>query len=150
MTYAQTQAAIVTHCLAAGAALSNPILDVQAGFPIAKGRCIRVYYGGEVAPERMGAEYTLNSQMVGEVTVIVAFFPITLSDETLTATIDADFYLLKDQLRTRILGDAQLGGASTDLELRLVTQDFVVLGNTRYSMGTWEVVSDFTEYTIAP
>ena len=151
MAYATTKAALVTHAAAAGAALSDPILDVRAALPVPKGRCIRVYYGGETLPAKMdGKRYTLNSEMVAEVTLIAAFFPVVLNDEAVTAQIDTDLYTLKHELRTRILGDAQLGGASTDTELDYVEPDLVTYNNVRYLMGLWRVVSDITEYPLAP
>jgi hypothetical protein len=153
VSYVDTKAAIVVHCLAAGLTLTDPILDVQAALPIPKGRCIRVYYGGETEPARIGLGgghvYTLNSEVVGEVTFIAAFLPISLNDEELTSVVDADLYTLKHEIRTRLLGDSQLGGASTDLELDYVTPDVVTIGNTRYLVGIWRVVSDFSEYTVA-
>ena len=88
--------------------------------------------------------------MVAEVTLIAAFFPVVLNDEAVTAQIDTDLYTLKHELRTRILGDAQLGGAQTDTELDYVEPDLVTYNNTRYLMGLWRVVSDITEYTLAP
>lgn len=150
MAYADTKAAIVVHAAAAGAALTDPILDARAAFPVPKGRCIRVYYGGEAEPVRMGASRTLGTEMVGSVTLIAAFFPIVLNDEDVVAQIDADLQALAHDLRTRVLGDSQLGGNSTDLELGYVEPDMVTYNNTRYLMGLWQVVSDFTEYAIAP
>jgi hypothetical protein len=149
VSYVDTKAAIVVHALAAGLTLTDPILDVQAALPIPKGRCIRIYYGGEVPPARMGAEYTLNSQMVGEATFIAVFIPVTVNDEQVTAIADADLYTIKHELRTRILGDATLGGASTDLMLEHLGADLVTIGNTRYLLGLMRLTSDFTEYAIA-
>jgi len=150
VTYADTKAAIVTHAAAAGGALSDPILDARAAFPVPKGRCIRVYYGGEAEPVRMGGKRVLNAELVAQRTIIAAFFPIALNDEDVAAQIDADLQALAHDLRTRILGDSQLGGAQTDLELGYVEPDIVLNGNTRYLVGIWEVLSDFTEYALAP
>lgn len=150
MAYADTKAAIVVHAAAAGAALTNPILDARAGFPIPKDRCIRVYYGGETEPARMGGRRTLNSEMVGQRTLIAAFFAIRTTSEDVVIVIDAELQALAHDLRTRILGDSQLGGSATDLDLGYMEPDIVTFGNARYLMGLWEVVSDYTEYSLAP
>ena len=150
MAYADTKAAIVIHAAAAAAALTNPILDARAAFPVPKGRCVRVYYGGEVAPVRMGGNRTLNSELVGQRTLIGIWLPVTVNDEDVAAVIDAELQAFAHDLRTRILGDSQLGGQATDLELGYLEPDQVVINNTRYLMGLWEVFSDFIEYTIAP
>lgn len=151
MAYADTKARVVVHAVTAGAAITDdPILDVVAAFPVPKGRCVRVYYGGEVAPRKMGGRYTLNSEMVGEVTMIALFLPIALNDEAVAAVVDAQLYTFKHALRTAILGDAQLNGASVDLELDYLEPDIVTSGNTRYLVGLWRCVSDYIEYTIAP
>lgn len=150
MAYADTIAAILVHAAAAGAALTDPILDVQRAFPVPTGRCIRVYYGGETEPRRMGGRRVLNAELVAEVTLIAAFFPVIVNDVPVAAAIDTDLYDLKHQLRTRILGDSQLGGQATDLELEYVEPELVSIGNTRYAVLFWRVISDFTEYAIAP
>ena len=149
MAYADTIAAILVHATAAGAALSDPILDVARAFPVPTGRCIRVYYGGETEPRRMGGRRVLNAELVAEVTLIAAFFPLSVNDVPVAAALDTDLYNLKHDLRTRILGDSQLGGQATDLELEYVEPDLVVYGNTRYAILTWRVISDYVEYPLA-
>jgi len=150
MAYATTKAAIVTHAAAAGAALTNPILDVRAGFPVPKGRCVRVYYGGETEPVHMGGRRVLNAEMVAHRTLVALFLPVSLTDEEVAVIIDAELYDFGHDLRTRILGDSTLGGAETDLDLGYLDPDLVTYGNTRYLMGLWEVVSDYTEYQLSP
>lgn len=149
MAYSDTKAAILTHAQAAGAALTIPITDVAIGFANPQGRCIRVYWGGEVEPEKMGGRYTLNSEMIGQKTIIGVFFPVTTLSTDLAASIDADMASLAHQFRTRFNGDAQLGGTQTDLSLSLGQPDLVVIGNIRYLAAFWEVTGDFFEYTIA-
>jgi hypothetical protein len=150
MAYADTKAAIIVHALAAGAALSDPILDVAAGFPVPRGRCVRVYWAGETEPVRMGGQRVLNAELIAERTRIVLFLPITLNDETLAAVIDAQLHAFKHDLRTRVLGDSQLGGQSTDLEFEYAEPDLVVFNNARFAVLVMDIVSDFTEYAIAP
>lgn len=150
MAYATTKAAILVHAAAAGAALTNPILDAADGFPVPRGRCIRVYYGGETEPARMGGNRVLNGELVAHRTLVVVFLPVSVNDEAVAAAIDADLYTFGHELRTRILGDSQLGGASTDLTVGYLEQDFEEYNNARYLIGRSEIVSEFTEYVLAP
>lgn len=149
MAYADTKAALLTHAQAAGAALTNPITDVLLGFANPKGRCIRIYWGGETEQEKMGGRYTLNSEMIGQRTIVAAFLPITTLSEDLAAAIDAEMTALAHELRTRFNGDAQLGGTQSDLTLNMAEPDFVTFGNTRYVVVFWEVIGDYFEYSIA-
>lgn len=151
MAYADTKARLVTHATTAGAAItSDPILDVQAAFPVPKGRCVRIYYGGEAEPARMGANRTLNSELVGEITFIALFLPVVVNDEGVAAALDAQLYTFKHALRTAIDGDSQLNGYSVDLDLEYLEPDLVTYNNVRYLLGLWRCVSDYTEYTVAP
>ena len=150
MAYADTIAQIVTHATAAGAALTNPVTDVQRAFPVPRGRCIRVYYGGETEPRRMGANRVLNEELIAERTWVTLFLPISETGETLAAVLDAEAHAFKHDLRTRILGDSQLGGMQTDLEFDYVVPDVTVIGNTRYLVVPCEIISDYTAYPIAP
>ena len=150
MTYPATKAAIVVHAAAAGAALADPILDAREGFPVPKDRCIRVYYAGETEPVRMGGNRVVNGELVSHRTLIALFLPITDTDEYPASILDAEMFSFGHDFRTRILGDSQLGGASTDLTLGYLEPDIVTYNNTRYLMGLWEIISDFVEYTLAP
>src|SRR3990170_2635748 len=89
MAYADTKAAILTHALAAGVALTVPITDVAIGFASPKGRCIRIYWGGEIDPRHIGKR-TLNSEMIGQRTIIGAFWPVTTLSTDQAAVIDAE------------------------------------------------------------
>lgn len=150
MAYSDTKARLVVHAQTAGAAVADPILDVQAAFPVPKGRCVRVYYGGESEPKRMGGNRTLNSELVSEVTFIALFLPVVLNDEAVAASLDAQLYTFKHALRTAIDGDSQLNGNAADLDLELLEPDLVTYNNTRYLLGLWRCVSDYTEYAVAP
>ena len=132
MAYVDSKARLVVHAVTAGAAVtSDPIIDVQEALPVPKERCVRVYYGGETEPHRMGGQRVLNAELVSEVTFIALFLPLAVSDEAIAATLDAQLYTFKHALRTAILGDSQLNGGSVDLELEYLEPDVVVIGNTR-------------------
>lgn len=150
MAYSDTKARLVTHAATAGAAITaDPVIDVQAAFPVPKGRCVRIYYGGETEPARI-PNRVLNGELVAEVTFIALFLPIPLNDESVAAAVDAQLYQFKHALRTAIDGDSQLNGYATDLALELLEPDLVTYNNTRYLLGLWRCVSDYTEYTVAP
>lgn len=149
MAYADTIAAILVHAIAAGAALTTPITDVQRAFPVPRGRCVRVYYGGEAEPKRMGASRVLNAELIAERTWVTLFLPISETSETLAAVLDAEAHAFKHELRTRILADSKLGGMQTDLEFEYITPDVVVIANARYLIVPCEITSNYTEYPIA-
>lgn len=139
------------HLVAAGAALSDPILDVDHGLPSTQGRSIRYYWGGEVPPPKMGPNpRVLSGQMVGQRVVIVALWPLTsLSTEVVTA-IDDEIQVLAGEVRTRIQGDSKLGGNITDLDLGYAEPDLVVIANARHIACSWELQLSYIEYASAP
>ena len=150
-TYASVLSAIKTHAVAAGAALTNPILDVAVGPPTpGTGRCVRIFYAGEAESARMGAGLTLNSRMIGERIAVICWIAVSNLGEQEIEAVETELYAFKHELRTRIQGDSQLGGASTDLEVGLFEPDYLAYGNARYRTVECEIVTDFTEYTIAP
>lgn len=149
MSYADVKARLLVHAQTAGAALAVPMEDVQTGFPLPKGRCARVYYGGEADPVRMGGRYTLNSEMVGKVTMIAAFWPITALDEELGQVIDTEAEKFSHELRLAIDGDTSLADAGDNTILEDAEPDVVVVGNTRFLAVLWRAVTAYVEYPIA-
>jgi hypothetical protein len=148
VAYANTKAAILVHALAAGAALTVPITDVAIGFALPTGRCVRIYWGGETEPRHMGANRTLTSELIGQRTIIGAFWPVTTLSTDQAAVIDAEMAALAHELRTRLDGDAQLGGTQSDISLDLGTPDFVTIGSARFLAVFWDVIGDYFEYTL--
>ena len=148
MAYADVKAAILVHALAAGAALTVPITDVAIGFALPTGRCIRIYWGGEVEPRHI-ANRTLTSELIGQRTIIGAFWPVTTLSTDQAAVIDAEMAALANERRPRLDGDAQLGATQTDISLDLGTPDFVTIGSTRFLAVFWNVIGDYFEYTLA-
>lgn len=150
MAFADQLAAIKTHAVAAGATLSPALTDVAIAHPVPRGRCVRIFWAGEVEPVRMGAQRSLNAELIAERIMLVAFWPISDSSETGAEAIETDIYALKHEIRTRVLGDSQLGGMSTDLAMSYAETDFVVISGTAYRTLECEFVTDFFEYSIAP
>ena len=150
LTYASAIAAIVTHATAAGAAVTPTILDVAIGGPLPTStRCVRVFYGGEAEPAKMGAGSTLNSRMIGERIVLVLWIAVSNISQQEIAAVETELYTFKHELRTRVLGDSQLGGMSTDLEMSLCEVDYLTYANTRYRTLETEFTTDFAEYSIS-
>lgn len=149
MAYADQIAAIKTHAVAAGAAVTPKILDVAIGVSPPSTRCIRIFYGGEAEPERMGAGMTLSSRLIGERVIVVVYIAVSNLSEQETEAVETELYAIKHELRTRILGDAQLGGQSTDLVMSLAEPDHIVYGNGRYRTLSTEIIPEFVEYTLS-
>lgn len=152
MGFTETIDAVATHATAAGAALSVPITNVAVGWPVPSGSCVRIYWTGEAEPVRMGGARVLNGEMVSDRIVVVAFFRVPDFSETAARNLILDMRLFKHELRTRILGDSQLGGNQTDLEMDYFDGDFISIGREGaiYGTVTTEIVTDMTEYPIAP
>lgn len=149
MAYADQLAAVKAHAAAAGAAITPKILDVAIGVTPLTSRCVRIFYGGEEEPERMGAGLTLTSQLIGERIVLAAYIALSnLSEQELEA-VESELYAFKHELRTRILADSQLGGQSTDLVMSLAEPDHVMVGNTRYRTLETEITTEYVEYPIS-
>jgi hypothetical protein len=144
--------AIKAHAAAAGALMTPAITDVDIGPPMpVSHRCVRIFYGGEVEPAHMGNEtHTMNSQMVSERISLVAWIALSnLSPEQL-ADVEMTLRAFKHELRTRVLGDSQLGGMATDLAMGMSNVDFGPVGNTNYRTLETEFITDYAEYPIAP
>lgn len=149
MAYADLKAAVLAHCVAAGAGLTPPLEDVKAAFPLPTGRCIRVYYGGETEPPRMTGTTVLNAELVGKVTYIAAFWPVTTLSTELAASIDTDMEALSHSIRGRINGDTNLGGYASTAVLEYGEPDIIIVANARYATLTWRLVTGVVEYAIA-
>ena len=150
MAFSDVLNRIETHATTAGASLTVPITDVKIGYPKATGRCVRIFWGGEVRPVKMGdSEQVLNGQMVSDLVVIVAFWPLSNLSETMAETIELEARAFTAAFRTAVLGDSQLNGNVTDLYLQHGETDFPVLAGTQYRTVTFEAICDFTEYPLA-
>lgn len=146
---------IATHATAAAAAVDTKFVDVAVGFQAARGRCVRIYYGGEVHPPAFATDEVLNADLIGERVIVDALFPIASSGKADQRTIIGQLWDLKHELRTRIRGDSTLGGDSVDLNLLPATVDEVIFGGIRgsgqhYLQLRLEVVLAYTEYAKAP
>lgn len=149
MAYADVKARLLVHARTAAAAVTPPIEDVQAAFPLPKSDCVRVYYGGETDPVRMGGRFTLKSELVGKVTMIGLFLPVTSLDEELAVQLDARAEAFSHALRTAINADSDLAQAGDNTNLEDGEPDLVIVGNTRFLALMWRAVTDYVEYPLA-
>ena len=150
MGYTDQRDAILVHAKAAALAANSTWTNVAIGWPIPNGKSVRVYYGGERTPVRMPHDRSFTGELVAEVIVCVAFWPLSALNTDGAKLMDDEMYTFKHELRTRVLGDSQLGGKATDLEMSYATPDLVVIGNTRYAIIEAQFATDFTEYPLAP
>lgn len=136
------------HLVAAGAALTDPLLDVDRGLLTTRGRACRYYWAGECEPPRMGGRRVLNGEMVGQRFHIDAAWPLSDLSEELVTAIDVEMELFAGQVRTRIQGDSQLGGNVTDLDLDYGTPAVVSIGSARHVVMQWQLDLAYVEYAI--
>ena len=136
------------HLVAAGAALTSPIVDVRRGLPTG-GRQIRHYYGGEVEPPKMSGPLVLNGQMVGERERIAVTWPLSDLEPAQVTAIDDEMRAVAVQIRTRIQGDSQLGGNVQDLDLQYGEPDLVLISGARHIALTYDLDMSYREYSIS-
>lgn len=151
MAFSDILNAIETHATTAGATLTPALANVKIGYPKASNRAVRIFWGGETAPERMGeSPRVLNGEMVADVIVVVAFWALSNLSEEMAELIELEARAFTAAFRTAVLGDSQLGGASKDLTVGYGTTDFPLLAGAAWRTVTFEIVTDYTEYTLAP
>ena len=148
MAYADVKARLPVHAQTAAAAVTPPIDDVQIAFPLPKSECVRVYYGGETEPRRL-ARYTLGNELVGKITNIAMFLPITTLDEELAKALDVRGEAFVHALRTAVDADTDLATAGDNTTLEWAEFDIVVVGNTRFLYCLVPAVTDYIEYPLA-
>lgn len=138
------------HLVAAGGALTDPILDVDRGV-ITTGRMLRYYWAGECPPPHMGAENgrVINGQMVGQRFYIDAAWPLSNLNVAQITAIDIEMQALAGQIRTRLQGDSTLGGNVTDLDLEYGEPDVVTLTGGRHVILHWQLDLAYVEYAIS-
>lgn len=141
---------INAHAIASAAAVDPLFVDVAVGYRVGKGRCVRTYYAGEVdPPPRLGAEHVLDADLVGERVVVSALFPIADISKEKGREQLGQAWTFKHELRTRVLGDAQLGGDAVDLLLLPTTVEEVLISKQSYLECRTEIQLSYTEYAIA-
>lgn len=127
--------------------------DVAVGFPPAKGRCIRVFYGGEREPERFEDDETLNSTLVAQAIHVRGWWPTASTGTSEQRVIEGQMAAFVKALRTALLADQDLGGKAQDgLKVGHAVCDQVNLGGrvgvvgTQYSVVDIEITVDYDEF----
>lgn len=144
-------ARLMVHATTAADALTSPIKDVAIAYPKAGSeRSIRIFWGGETKPRRMGeADEVLNGKMTADLIVVIVFWPLGHDSEDLAESTETEARAFTVAFRTAVLGDARLNGQITDLYLEHGATDFPVLAGTQYRTLTFELIADYSEYAIA-
>lgn len=145
--------AIQVHAAAAAAAAYSTgakNYDVKVGFPASKGKCVRIYYGGEREPERFpatGPDWQLAAQAIN----VVGYWPTNTTAASDHRLIEGEMAAFVKSFRSRIVGDYTLGGKAADgLRMDYATTDQIVLAQTQYAVCQLEIVVDYDEHTYAP
>ena len=142
--------ALQVHALAAAKAIDATFFDVAVGYPAAKGRCVRIFYGGERESEHFNGSRTLNSKLVAQAVVVRGYWPISETAVKRQRAIEGEMAAFVRSFRTRVLGDSQLGGKSVDLVFGLAVTDQILLTKTQYAIADIEIVVDIDEFPLAP
>ena len=94
----------------------------------------------------MGGNRVLNARLIAPTCALVAFWALRSTTPAAVKAIDDEMADFVHELRTRVLADSQLGGASTDLEMGMAEPDFVVIEGTRYAVVEVGFTFDYLEY----
>lgn len=137
------------HLVAAGAALTDDLLDVDRGILATRGRQIRYYWDGECPPPQMQGPRVLNGEMVGQRFIIAAAWPLTDLSEAQVTAVDVEMQTLAGEVRTRLQGDSQLGGNVTDLDLEYAEPDLLMIAGARHVVLQWRLMLAYVEYPLA-
>ncbi|HET7182663.1 MAG TPA: hypothetical protein VFI15_10560, partial [Candidatus Limnocylindrales bacterium] len=108
--------AIQVHAAAAAAAayVTGPkAYDVAVGYE-PKGRCVRIFYGGEREAEYFTG-YTLTSALIGQSIHIRGYWPVGSSAAKENRLVEGEIAVFVKECRTRIHGDSDIGAKAVDL-----------------------------------
>lgn len=150
MVVLQLLDAIAVHALAAAQAayVTGPkAYDVKVGFRASKGRCVRIYYGGERDAAYFG-EYSLTSTLIGQSIHVTGYWPTPSTASTDQRLIEGEMATFVKEMRTRIHGDSDIGTKAVDLIFLPASVDQLVLPDgTQTAVVDIEIGVDFDEYT---
>jgi hypothetical protein len=140
--------AVQVHAAAAAVTAGGAkFYDVAVGFPAAKGKCVRIFYGGERETEHFAEGSTLTSKLVAQAIGVRGYWPVAGTATSEHRATEGEMAAFVKSFRTRILGDSQLGGESVDLGMTLAVTDQVLLTGIQYAVVDMEIVCDFDEFT---
>jgi hypothetical protein len=138
------------HAVTAGQAVQPVLSDVDIAFPLPKGRCVRLYWGGEVAPEFMGGDRTLNSQMVSDRIVVALMLPVSSASEAVAKSYVWEVTTFVRAFRRAVLADSSLSGLAAGIDMGHAAPDFTAIGGAWWLTVDIDFVVDFEEYDTGP
>lgn len=146
--------ALQVHAAAAAAAAASAgqggvFNDVAVGFPAAKGRCVRIFYGGERTAERLPGD-VLNAELIGQAIMVRGYWPLAETATKRQRLMEGEMAGFVKEFRTRVSADSQLGGESTDMTIRPAVAEQVIVAGNKYAVVDLELVVDYDEYPRAP
>ena len=152
MTLTTVMDAIATHVSAACTALGSVggAWDVAVAPPLPRGKTVRIFYGGERQPPHFGTGQTLSSLMVAQAVMVRAFWPVADYAKLRRKNLMLEMATFAKDLRTRVLGDFQLGGAVSALVMGYAETDDILFGNTHYAIVDTEIVVEYDEFPMTP
>lgn len=141
--------AVAVHAKAAAITAGGATLsDVAVGYPAGKGRCVRIFYGGEREPERFTMDESLASLLVSQAIVVRGYWPTASTSTKEQRIIEGQMGTFVKSFRTRLLTDQDLGGKAADgLKMHTAQAGQVVIGTTQYAIVDIEIVVDYDEFT---
>ncbi len=92
----------------------------------------------------------LTSKLVAQKITVRGYWPNPETATKRQRVIEGEMAVFVKELRTRVLGDSNLGGASVDLLMSLANTDQVVISSRQYAIVDTEFIVDFDEYTRTP
>lgn len=140
---------VTSRATTAGQAVDPKYTDVAIGAPVPRGRCVRIWWAGEVIPApQMGSRYSLSTEIVGHQIVATVFEPMSDSSEQATENLMGTMADFVSALRDAIDADRTLGGKSVSIEPEPTPCEFVQIGGTLYAFASMVMPVGNIEYDV--
>jgi hypothetical protein len=124
--WANLQAVLRAHLVAAGAAVTPAIPVVRLAGPQAPVRCITCEYEGDETNPFTGGN-TLSQRQTGERLEIKVWLPVASFDQAAAEATETMLMTIKEQVKARIAADENLGGYCMAVHI----------GNSRAAWEQW-------------
>lgn len=139
---------IITHCTAAGTAITPAITDIRVGDPGAPpGECIAISYTGDVEPVQFPGGRTLNMTQLGEHLAIRAYWPVSDREQAIAKDLELRVQALRSAIEDEIRGNSLLAGEVTDLDLDHAVASWAQANGTWYRILEQGVTLTFADDT---
>lgn len=149
MSFADWLTKIEAHAVTAAGQANPAYTDVTVGAPLPRGRCVRVWWEGEVIPPpQMGNRYSLSSEVVGHGIAVGAFEPISDLNEAGFRNMLLGLQSFFHALRVLVDADRTLAGTSAVIEPDPVEIDYANLGGILCAFGVMGFTPGYLEYAI--